>query len=276
MVNIIVFNGGLGNQMFQYALFLSLKKRCPSLYLFDITYSRHCHNGFELFDIFKINEKFRIHIFHYFRRIIKKHSNFFCKIQQKESLRFEPELFSNMGLFNIIEGFWQSEKYFSIIKDEIIKKFHFRTNRLNPKTINYASKLEKEQFCSIHIRRGDYLENAERSLHSDDYYFRSMSYIIKKIPEIRFCVFSDDIDYCKANITPPHCVCEYVDWNKKGESWQDMFLMSKCHHNIIANSSFSWWGAMLNQNSDKIVIAPNIWFQNRENFDIIPEKWIKL
>ena len=101
-----------------------------------------------------------------------------------------------------------------------------------------------------------------------------MSIICERVNNPSFIFFSDDVDWVKENFKQENV--KYINWNHKEESWQDMYLMSRCKHNIIANSSFSWWGAWLNSNTNKIVIAPTPWFKNSLDYDIIPSSWIKV
>ena len=106
------------------------------------------------------------------------------------------------------------------------------------------------------------------------YYAKAITYICNKIDQPSFFVFSNEIDWVKNNVDIPNPT--YIDFNNGADSWQDMFLMSQCKHNIIANSSFSWWGAWLNSGQEKLVIAPKKWFNNHEINDIVCESWIKI
>lgn len=134
---------------------------------------------------------------------------------------------------------------------------------------------------SLHIRRGDYISNATtNTIHGTcnlDYYKRAVEYIKKNSVSPIFFIFSDDIDWVKDNLhlNEKHY---YIDWNNADTNYEDMRLMSLCKHNVIANSSFSWWGAWLNNNPKKIVIAPQKWFNDSKlnTFDVIPEKRIKI
>ena len=131
---------------------------------------------------------------------------------------------------------------------------------------------------SVHIRRGDYLSEHFKdgfgSCCPIDYYLRSIRFIKKKTVNPLFVFFSDDMEWVKENIIEENAI--YVDHNHEFDAWQDMYLMSQCKHNITANSSFSWWGAWLNVNPQKIVISPARWWATSENDDVVPDSWIRM
>jgi len=180
-----------------------------------------------------------------------------------------------------LEGYWQSENYFKDIKDTLLRDFTFK-EPMDAKNQQLAKEILGAESVSIHMRRGDYvtLESA-RKMHGGicnlDYYQQALKIIAKKVPSPHFFVFSDDISWVQRNLQINSPVV-YVDHNTGAKSYEDMRLMSLCKHNIIANSSFSWWGAWLNQNAKKVVIAPNRWFNDPtiNTKDVVPESWIKI
>jgi hypothetical protein len=131
---------------------------------------------------------------------------------------------------------------------------------------------------SLHIRRGDYVSNSvNREIYatcSMDYYHRCAIEMTRRVTDPHFFVFSDDIEWAKDNLDIKHAVT-YVDHNSQEEAYKDLCLMSKCKHHIIANSTFSWWGAWLADNKDKIVFAPSRWYNDSKHGeqDLIPEDW---
>lgn len=178
-----------------------------------------------------------------------------------------------------LDGYWQSEKYFSSIRKELLKELSPKI--LSPDTRSVGLRFELENAVSIHVRRGDYIsipENKELYAECDAHYYRAA---IAKMNELHtncsFYVFSDEIEWFKNNVGEMPNV-KYVSHNRGGDGYQDLYLMSLCKHNIIANSSFSWWGAWLNKNEKKTVIAPKNWFKNnlKDTKDLIPDSWIKL
>jgi hypothetical protein len=172
---------------------------------------------------------------------------------------------------SIVDGFFQSEKYFNHNRKSILDFLNFKeiSEMVNEK----YSKLLTNNLTSIHIRRGDYLKLSNyHPVQNLDYYNSAIDLVINKTDN--FIIFSDDIDWCKKNFKLDKTI--YIDCEK---DYIELYLMSLCKNNIIANSSFSWWGAWLNNNPNKIVIGPKNWFgssiQHNSN-DILPKSWIKI
>jgi len=178
-----------------------------------------------------------------------------------------------------LAGYWQSEKYFSEAAGLIRADFTFKQH-LENRNATLAEQIGRVNAVSLHIRRGDYVKDpktaATHGVCSPDYYREAIQYIAAHIEQPHFFIFSDDPDWVRENfrIDIP---CSYVDHNCGAESYNDMRLMSLCRHHIIANSSFSWWGAWLNPDPDKLVIAPRKWFANAKDVsDLFPEGWVTL
>lgn len=276
-VSVVKLKGGLGNQMFQYAFFLALKEKHPlTCYLFDNEESRYCHNGIALDDAFGVETANKAK---WCRRVNRHLPIIFknaCLIEQENALQYDAKYMNPKGFVTIFNGYWQSEKYFSPVAEKVRNAFHFREEKISSrKNKEMADTLRGLETVSVHIRRGDYLQLTEyHGLCMESYYHEAMDYMRKKHPNATFVFFSDDIPWVKENIKDDSAV--YVDWNVGKDSWQDMYLMSQCKHNIIANSSFSWWGAWLNGNPDKMVVAPKQWFVISPNYDILPNDWITI
>lgn len=287
-MKLVTLSGGLGNQMFQYAFYLSLKVYDKRVFLYKNKISSHSeHNGYELERLFRIEEDssslwltnmFMVKIW----GNIWKHLFFPIKI--RERIVHDFSAYSNWlvctPFYGVhLVGYWQSERYFEQIKEVVRKAFVFDEEMLNDNTKKCLEKMRMANTISLHVRRGDYLlaENVKSLGNICDvrYYQKAVNYFYDIIKEPVFYVFSDDIVWTVTNLSLPDNTV-FVDWNNKGDSWQDMFLMSFCKHNIIANSSFSWWGAWLNSNSDKIVIAPAQWIRTCPAPDIVPDSWIRL
>lgn len=287
--------GGLGNQMFQYAFSraISLKLGEKLKVVYTTLPGQTIHNGFELPRVFSMDidlatfSEIRksLNLFYtsaLFRKIISnekyyllKHNSFITE-RDFELLCKSEKLHS--GLF--FSGYWQSEKYFLEFQDVIRKDFTF-TYCNDAKTLGYLEKIKKGQSLSIHIRRGDYITNSKAAnthgVCSVEYYKKAYYMMRERFPDINVFIFSDDIDWVLSTfkpIIPNMTVVENTGIN----SFKDMFLMSNCQHHIIANSSFSWWGAWLNPSLDKIIISPKNWFlsvDKNEN-DLIPSNWLKV
>ena len=178
-----------------------------------------------------------------------------------------------------LSGYWQSEKYFSAAATQIRFDFSFK-NSLSLRNADLAEQIQRENAISLHVRRGDYVNNpkttANHGLCSLEYYQSAIQYVIGKVDQPCFYIFSDDPIWVRENMKVEF-PCHYVDHNKGAESYNDMRLMSMCKHHIIANSSFSWWGAWLNPDPAKIVVAPRKWFANNNNVsDLFPSGWVTL
>lgn len=198
---------------------------------------------------------------------------------KERKLNFQPEILS-LGDDIYLDGYWQSEKYFLEIEDVIRKEFSL-VNTLTSASQDIAEQIKDCESVSIHVRRGDYVSDPKtNSVHGVcgvEYYYSAIDVINKKIDSPHFFIFSDDLNWacCNIKIDAPTI---YVRSNNCLKDYEDMYLMSKCKHHIIANSSFSWWGAWLNENPEKIVIVPRKWFnsKNMDTKDLVPVKWNKL
>jgi hypothetical protein len=298
-MEIVVLSGGLGNQMFQYSFYLSKKLFNNNVIINDYSVFREStHNGYELFHVFNISVPKKIlisAIVSIIRKLlIFKNKKYFSSISsfmltiinllgvqivcENESGIFNQEKIYKKKGFCLYFGFWQSEKYFLPIEKEIRNAFSFNLNFISNRTSKILDEINSIESISIHIRRGDYLskkyENIYNNICSSSYYKLAISKIFDSVVSPVFFVFSDDITWVKNNMDIPNAF--FIDWNQGKDSWQDMFLISKCKHNIIANSTFSWWGAWLNEYPDKIVIAPKKFINNLATPDLIPENWIVL
>ncbi len=272
--------GGLGNQMFQYAAGRALAYRLNTeLKLDKIIFKTYKLHKYELY-YFNIKALFAsqkgINKF-------KKHSLvlFFTKRKffKEKHFHFNPEFFKLKG--NIyLKGYWPSEKYFKSIESVIRDDFSFK-NEPDRKNKKVLEKISKVNSVSIHIRRGDYVlnkkTNAYHGLCPLKYYKKAIQIIKARTKTPTFFVFSDDIKWCKKNIKIDKNIT-FIDFNNRYKNYEDMRLMSNCKHNIIANSSFSWWGAWLNKNKNKIVIAPKKWFRDPSinTKDLISKLWLRV
>lgn len=196
----------------------------------------------------------------------------------KEPVNFIPNVFDHLGKDQFFIGCFQSYKYFEEYRELILQEFNFSMKSLSEKTKELADVINRCESVCIHVRRGDYLNGYYYELLgkvcNKDYYKRAVEIIKENVNNPCFFVFSDDLDYVKANLKMENAVS--VSFNRYNDSWQDMYLMSICKHNIIANSTFSWWGAWLNKNPNKIVVAPNRWFADKTDDEIIPTGWLRI
>ncbi len=278
--------GGLGNQMFQYAMARRLAYINNTELKLDLSgfdkYKLHdyslCHYNIietkatkEEIDKYK-NNKSPINRVKYLlglqkNNIVEKYFNFDPRI-----LKLKDNIY--------LSGYWQSEKYFVDIKHIILKEFTVKS-KIDKINIKIAERIKEQNSVSVHIRRMDYItDNANVEYHgiySLDYYYKTCMEIARKISNPIFYIFSDDPGWCKENIKLDHSMV-IINHNDRIKNYQDLWLMILCKHNIITNSTFGWWGAWLNKNKDKIIYAPEKWLnvKNINQSDIIPNNWIKI
>ncbi len=273
---IVRFQGGLGNQMFQYALYKIYQKQGKRVTADLSSYLgvKSAHLSFRLLDVFSaahIEPAASAVVFYYENLIHGFREPFLPKVVFNEN--------DVLGLREgVVEGYFQSYRYPEIVKEELNKEFMF-CQKQEQKMIELIRQLEEQESVSIHIRRGDYtgLSSIYGSLWGDDYYRRAIEWIKTRKKKVRFCFFSDDMEWTKERFQEENAI--YIERRlfDEYEDWYDMCLMSHCKHNIIANSSFSWWGAWLNLNLNKIVIAPKTWMaQGDVLLDICPPEWLRM
>lgn len=289
-MKIVNLLGGLGNQMFEYAMYLALKNAHPDE---DIKFCTRCfhgyglHNGLEIQRVFKLRfpeasiwelSKIAYPIFNYKSWQVMSH--FFPK--RKSMTMGTTQIAFNANEITrrdsvFYDGYWQNENNFKHIRKQVLQAFSFPVFNDKRNEI-LAKKLMESHSVSIHIRRGDYLKEPDWCVCTPEYYQKGINYIRKKQKIDLLCVFSDDIPWCREHLREMSdgLNIEFVDWNKREQSYCDMQLMTYCKHNIIANSSFSWWGAWLGQDTEKIVIAPKTWANKPIANDPICENWIRL
>jgi len=285
--------GGLGNQMFQYAAGRALALHKGTDLRVDISgfANYRFQREFELHQVFNLPEMVASksdvrsvlgwQASPLMRRMLSRPG---CAVLRKHEFVVEPYFhywpgIQDAPLASYLYGYWQSEKYFSAVSETIRNDFTFRSP-LAGKNLELAELIGACDAVSLHIRRGDYVTDAKTSSTlgacSIDYYQRGVAHVAERIASPNFFVFSDDIDWAKKNLKLDF-PCVYIDHNRGDESYRDMQLMSLCRHHIIANSSFSWWGAWLNPSGDKIVVAPKQWFvAGYCTDDLIPQTWIAM
>ncbi|MBN2522176.1 MAG: alpha-1,2-fucosyltransferase [Bacteroidales bacterium] len=292
-MNKVAIYGGLGNQMFQYSLSIALNHKgnktriCFSNFLF-----RYHHDGFNLCDAFRIRLVFPLNILNLLlshgkplyknrlagfilKRVVPPYESRPTGYIEKQEFVFDQQVFGQHD--RLFVGIWQSVFYFADIKEIISREFEFRrpSDKANSRIIDH---IINTQSVSIHIRRGDYLKERWRPIlgviQGMTYYKNAINYISEKVNNPCYFVFSDDISWARENLKLENCI--FVDQNKGSKSYLDMYLMSICKHNIIANSTFSWWAAWLNKNTDRIVIIPDKWIVDKECEGMYPEDWIRM
>lgn len=283
-MKILFFRGGMGNQLFQYAYYrYLLKLGFGPIKLDSFAPSMRKRYGFQIREIFPEIGKDTNFLSYWAARPFFLVGDVLKKV-------FKLNLTTDGGDITHpsipagkiwIRGTWQECAYLDAMRAELLKVFEFipitEQERENYKII---SDIRNSESVSIHIRRGNYLNSRQCMYYADictlDYYREAIEVIKSKTANPRFFVFSNDQEWVKQNLDLAGAV--YVDWNKGNWSFRDMQLMSLCKHNVIANSTFSWWAAWLNNNPDKIVVTPKKWQHNatQDYNKLIPSTWIKV
>ncbi len=263
---IVQLLGGLGNQMFQYAMARRLALKHQTALKLDITAFQTYRLRFYELGCFNIAQTFAASDEKQSLTLIKEpHFHF-----TRRALKYPDNVY--------IEGYWQSEKYFKDIESTIRQEFKVKEE---PAGLNkeIGNEIRTTNSISIHVRRGDYVSNPVTNKYhgvcSRDYYQSCINGLVSRVSDPRFYVFSDAPEWTRENFSLSYPV-RFVTHNGVEKAYEDLRLMSLCKHNILANSSFSWWAAWLNENPDKIVLAPKRWFNRDEldTSDLIPDSWI--
>ena len=255
-MRIVKLLGGLGNQMFQFALYEALRRQHPDeRVLVDLRCFKgyHKHRGFELDKVFGV------------------------KAEKASWTEVEPDALTRKG-DTYYDGYWQHEYYFKAIRKELLALYRFPAFE-DERNQKLAQRLSTTHSCCLHIRRGDYLTDPLRKgTTGTDYVTRAINRMQAEVKPELWCLFSDDMKWTQEHILPllPESDICMVDWNLADRSVNDMHLMSLCQHQIIANSSFSWWGAWLSERQEKCVIAPAFWMTGKNVCSPVAEGWIKI
>jgi hypothetical protein len=282
--------GGLGNQLFQYALgrYLSISKN-TSLQLDIASYKADTLRGYRL-DSFNISATASDRMVFFATDGRAKHLNKFIQairglfskpyqIIKEKGFSFDSEIL-NCSDKSYLDGFWQSENYFAPIA-KILREDLSLKKPLQGEHLELAGHIQSTNSISIHVRRGDYVSNptttAYHGVCSAEWYQGAAKLIGGKVDKPTFFVFSDDYDWAKSNLKFD-APTTFINPSPEGQECIDMHLMALCKHNVIANSSFSWWGAWLNRNPNKIVVAPKNWFVAgpKNTNDLIPSSWQRI
>lgn len=294
-MNIIRMTGGLGNQMFQYALYLKLRSlgrevkmddrtqyegadtRPIMLWCFGISYPEASER-----EISELTDSF-MGLHHRIRRKLfgRKSLEY-----EERSCNYDEKILTSEPAY--LTGYFQSERYFKDIEEQVRGAFGFSDKiwegldaALLERLKGYQRKIDQSLAVSVHVRRGDYLENQEAygNICTEAYYRKAIDLVRSRYPEAVFFFFSNDPKWVRQwaeRAYPEEFPFEVVEGTNEKNGYLDLFLMSRCRHHIIANSSFSWWGTWLNPNKGKMVIVPSKW-HNKQNYrDIYTEEMIKV
>jgi len=294
---IMVYRENLGNQMFEYALQKTKELqgcRCKA----DVRFYKYRSIKFRLTEAFPpIRDTLKIVRFPRYRPVklvclhIDKLRGKYHKKIPTDPVPF-TRLYCDYDWFvpsdavkaakrGVFFGFWQALSYFGHIRQELLEDFTFQPVS-DPKIQALERELADDNAVTLHIRGGDYLSawaiNYFKDVSTTAYYARAIDYCRQKLPGARFYIFTNDDDYAK--LTLPAKDAPFIFVNQRLDStradWVDMMLMSKCKNHIIANSTFSWWGAWLHREQDGINIAPVGWVEGHTGNGLIPENWLRI
>ena len=287
---IVQLSGGLGNQMFEYALYLRLKADGKQVKIDDSTcYGHEGERPLQLGQVFGVTYESASP--EELRRMTDSFPDPVSRIRRKlfgrknlsyreAGMDFDPEILEREPA--LLEGCFQSEKYFAPVSGQVREAYRFRPERLGlserSRALERRIREGKGQAVSVHVRRGDYLDPSHGGIYAGictkEYYDRAMERVRKETPDAVFYVFSNDPGWARAHFGEKGCVVP--EGVPEDAGYEDLYLMSLCRHHIIANSSFSWWGAWLCANPQKLVIAPDRWLNGRTCRDIYTERMIRL
>ena len=267
----LFLSGGLGNQMFEYAFFLSCKQRGMKIKLNSDLYNvNRMHNGYLLDYAFgvdndEVSTSNALSVF--LTRLLRRYHPCGLVYSDKPMVYDETAFTTNARFF---DGCFINPAYFADIQQDVRKAFIFKN--IDGCNLELNAELSHCNSVSVHIRRGDYLKNPVYGVCDEAYYVKAMRCIAEKVENPKFFVFSDDTTWCEGFMRKQRVDCQIINHNTGRDSYKDMYLMTRCRHNIIANSTFSWWGAWLNDNKEKIIIAPDKWTTGIMMNDPL-EKW---
>ncbi|MET4083633.1 hypothetical protein ABIB40_003605 [Pedobacter sp. UYP30] len=281
---IVKLQGGLGNQMFQYATAKSVashsKVYLDTSFLEQKTQSNESFTNRKLalsiFENINLNKASKLLTWllknkYPLKNIISQRIVSVYQSELNEWIDFKSLKFSHLYM----DGYFQNENYFSEIRDQLLTDFSFQ--QVSEANTAVEKKISSDtNAVSIHIRRGDYLKPAINAFHGllpISYYQSAIKMIEETNNNVHYYIFSDEPDWCRQNFK--FLKNFTIVSNEHIKDWEDMYLMSICKHNIIANSSYSWWAAWLNNNPDKKIIAPKNWFA-KTPIDIVPKEWTKI
>jgi hypothetical protein len=290
---VVIFNG-LGNQMSQYAFYLSKANVSTSTRFLFSKKSNKIHNGYELNSVFGIEYNdslinkalyliFRVagyKKFPFISRPVIRILNFLgvSIVNENDDYNFKPQyLLPSKGLRFYVGG-WHSEKYFLRVKDRVRKAFEFNLTNIGTENLEVLEQIKGSNSVSVHIRRGDFLDsdnyNKLGAVCTLNYFVRAIDKMKSLVDQPHFFFFTNDPSWVKAHFYAPGFTL--IDINTGDNSWKDMFLISNCSHHINSNGSFSWWSSWLNQRAHPFVIVPRNFIANKHFEDIYPESWIQL
>ena len=286
--------GGLGNQLFQYATGLAAARRTGTelRIAIDMFEDYQLHQGFELTRVFAVAPiaanaaEMRVCLGPWRSKQARRLLGRFRPGTLREgSVVVQPTVtywpgIREVGPMTYLQGYWQSERFFDDAVEEVRTALHFRSPP-SEANVHWIRRIESCNSVGLHVRRGDYITNGKnRSIYAvcpPEYYRGAVDHVLQRHPDARFFIFSDEPGWARQLFDDQSGIMEVVDHNRGSESYNDLRLMSRCRHNIIANSTFSWWAAWLLERPGKLIVAPQRWLRSPGlDADMIPARWTRI
>ena len=290
---IVKISGGLGNQLFQYAFGKAIEEK----YGYDVKYDLSYYEDIPKDDTYRevfVSRYIPLHMLATkddILKITKWDKSVWKKALKRLGFAEYRTKYERPGDGvtsieqvkddTLLIGYWQSEEYFSNVCDKIREEFSFETDTQSPEMKVLSEKIKSSDSVSIHVRGGDYLLAQNQAIFggicTSEYYEEAYAYMKKKNPAGKFFLFTNDVEWTKNNIHLPYEEIIMVSEEYEAtEDWMDLYLMSICKDNIIANSSYSWWAAWLNANKNKTVICPSKWTNSQIDDKIFAKGWTRI
>lgn len=293
---IVRISGGLGNQMFQYAagLACAVRNKCAlkvelsayarpprgqeaarkfelPIFLGEVPVATPA----ELATIERFNQRTSYQAYNRARKLLGLLPAYtYC--QERVPMHFDPTILTSTGKLLYVDGDWQNERYFADIAATLRQRFVPQDLAADGRNYALSQQMQQQASVSLHVRRGDYLHNEVHKPSPLAYYQAAIERVTAQVADPHFYVFSDDIAWARQNLRFGAAASSFIDHNTGANSHKDLFLMSRCQHHVVANSSFSWWGAWLNPSAHKLVVAPREWlaFLSVQATDVVPASWV--
>lgn len=272
-IGIVKTQGRLGNQMFQYAYLLYLQKRYGNIVSFYLYPNKEesLSDCFPRINLYELPENLK--------ECIKRMNSKQVDNIEEHGISCFQEIEEPQKALTVYSGYWQCFEYANMVQDELKKAYSWNEEFLCNAYKAYREKMRTTCSVSIHIRRGDYQSDKNKDVYGSvcdlNYYKKAIRTIKDLLPnETVFYILTDDPEWVKTHFSVKNTIL--IEKPENAADWQDMCLISSCKHHIIANSSFSWWGAWLGENPEKIIVAPDWWYSGMPTPDLLPESWIRI
>jgi hypothetical protein len=276
----VILQGRTGNNLFQYAAGRALAHRLDTGLVLDGSWADAAHaRQFEHLLRLPLKARYtrRLTIP---KRLFRKYFGIGPQALHSGAIQMEPDGggFTDLSTASdntLLLGFFQNPRHFDHVESLLRSEFDLSRLQLPPDSLRFEENLRERTTVSIHVRRGDYLRIGNTDCLGDDYHQRAVAWFRERYEDLRFCLFSDDIPWCRNQFKENEFLfCDFEAGTQ--DPFHDMRLMAACAHHIIVNSSYSWWGAWLNASKGKVVIAPSQWMRGLPSQDIVPAEWISL